>query len=35
VLHAAPAGKALYKALGFAPTNEMRFMDSLDPSGGA
>ena len=31
VLHAAPDGKPLYEALGFAQTNEMRFMGDLDP----
>jgi GNAT superfamily N-acetyltransferase len=35
VLHAAPAGRALYQSLGFAPTNEMRFMGTLDSLGGA
>jgi GNAT superfamily N-acetyltransferase len=29
VLHAAPAGRALYEALGFASTTEMRFMGNL------
>jgi GNAT superfamily N-acetyltransferase len=29
VLHAAPDGEALYRALGFAPTNEMRFTGTL------
>ena len=29
VLHAAPDGRALYEALGFAATNEMRFMGDL------
>lgn len=26
VLHAAPAGRPLYESMGFAPTNEMRYM---------
>ena len=29
VLHAAPAGRALYEQLGFAATNEMRFTGDL------
>ena len=29
VLHAAPDGRPLYEALGFAATNEMRFMGDL------
>lgn len=29
VLHAAPDGRVLYEALGFAATNEMRFMGDL------
>ena len=29
VLHATPDGRPLYEALGFAPTNEMRFMGEL------
>lgn len=29
VLHAAPDGRALYEALGFKPTNEMRFVGEL------
>jgi GNAT superfamily N-acetyltransferase len=29
VLHAAPDGRALYEALGFVPTNEMRFTGDL------
>jgi GNAT superfamily N-acetyltransferase len=29
VLHAAPDGRRLYESMGFAPTNEMRFMGDL------
>jgi GNAT superfamily N-acetyltransferase len=29
VLHTSPDGRALYEALGFAATNEMRFMGNL------
>jgi ribosomal protein S18 acetylase RimI-like enzyme len=29
VLHAAPDGRRLYEQLGFAPTNEMRYMGDL------
>jgi GNAT superfamily N-acetyltransferase len=35
VLHAAPDGRPLYEQLGFAPTNEMRFMGDRSPSCGA
>jgi GNAT superfamily N-acetyltransferase len=35
VLHAAPDGRPLYEQLGFAPTNEMRFMGGRSPSCGA
>jgi GNAT superfamily N-acetyltransferase len=34
VLHAAPDGRSLYEELGFAQTNEMRFMGDLGPSSG-
>ena len=33
VLHATPDGRPLYEALGFAPTNEMRFMGELRQPG--
>jgi ribosomal protein S18 acetylase RimI-like enzyme len=31
VLHASPDGRALYRSLGFAATNEMRYTRPVDP----